>query len=395
MLLLVFAPLALALTTGTFTVDDDGPADFPGIVEALASPLVTPGSTLLVAAGSYGNFTLNKPLHILPQAGQGFAAGHVHVTSVERFSLVGAQMKTLHVSDVPGPSLIDRCQVMASDIGSSTLGFYFYSEAEFEDCAGLVVQRSAFRGTDGCYSDGPSIATEAIGVTRSTMTFVDCWIRGGNATGMGCDGHYPVSGSGVILRDSSDVLFAGCQVGGGEGAPGENMPALDVRDSCAIVRGTKRDSLHAALPALAVAMDAGSKVSVSGVVVLPERLPVRVVRPRPAEPFLRAVGGEGPGLQLRLDLFGPAGSLGVVAGSFGMQPRALAGVSETLWLDPSTLFLSTPMLLAGQNAAASLFMPMPAGPDVIGLGLVLQAWVDPALGAGPWLTNPVALVLGG
>jgi hypothetical protein len=391
----ILVPLVLALAPGVFTVDDDGPADFPGIIEAVASLRVAPGSTLLVAPGDYGHVLLNKPLHVLPLAGQSFSAVSFDVVDVEFFSLVGAKLAYLTAKGVPGPSLVDRCTVIASDIGSSTLGFYFYSQASFEDCAALVVERSAFRGTDGCYSDGPSVSTEAIEVVSSTISFVDCWIRGGNATGIGCTGHYPVSGCGVRIRKGSDVLFAGCQVGGGEGAPNENAAALDVQTSRVVVRGTRDDSLHAAAPAPPLVMDGASNVLVSGVTVLPDTLPRGARRPRPAEPFLALAGGELPGAQLRLDLYGPAGALAVVGGSLGMGVRQLAGLSDALWLDPATLFLSAPVVLSGADRATSLFGHALLGPSVVGFHVVLQAWVDPLAGAGPWLTNPVVLVFGG
>ncbi len=50
----MLGPALLLLAFQTVTVDDDGPADFPGIVEALQA--LGEGAVLLVEPGTYAPF---------------------------------------------------------------------------------------------------------------------------------------------------------------------------------------------------------------------------------------------------------------------------------------------------------------------------------------------------
>src|SRR5215475_8711759 len=102
--------LAAAARAGTFTVDDDGPADFPSITAAIAA--VAPGDVLLVMPGTYDAFVLDKPLTILgPGAGpRPVVLGQSSVTA-SSVTLAGLRLQALVLSGVTGHASVDDCLI--------------------------------------------------------------------------------------------------------------------------------------------------------------------------------------------------------------------------------------------------------------------------------------------
>ena len=103
---LLFSALQVLLAASvgaqqTWTVDDDGPADFNEIAQAIASPTVADGDILLVATGSYARFQLDKALDVLALPGQGFWANSIVIDGAQSFSLVGAGTRLLEACASP------------------------------------------------------------------------------------------------------------------------------------------------------------------------------------------------------------------------------------------------------------------------------------------------------
>src|SRR5262252_218274 len=113
------AGLALSLVAtaraSTWTVDDDGPADFPTISAAISA--VAPGDVLFVMPGTYGAFTLYKPLTILgPGAGpRPLVLGRSTVTA-SSVTLAGLTLQGLTLSGVTGFASVDDCVIGHSSL---------------------------------------------------------------------------------------------------------------------------------------------------------------------------------------------------------------------------------------------------------------------------------------
>ena len=390
-------PLAAPRSAQVFYIDGSGPADFPGIVEAIASPLVSSGDTLLVAGGSYASFVLDKPLHILPVAGQGFSVPSVSVSNVPFFSLVGAGIKnSLTVTDVRGRGLIDRCSV--SHVEITVDYFYHVGETQVTNCDELLIQRSNFRGTDACYTYGSSEASHAMDIWGSTVVLSNCTLRGGDEAGLDCPTHYPTSGSGLDVKAGSNVLIVDSTLIAGYastiGGIGK-LAAVNVTHSDVVIRGNTNSYLQASLPLHAIEIDATSTATVSGVTLNPPGLPAVVLSPLIPEPFLRASGGVSPGGTLVVDLFGPLGAPAAVAIATNPALLQIPMFSNLLWLKPAGIVSLQPLVTAGQERPSGLSIAIPADPAFIGFTVTIQALVGASGSSGPWLTNPFGVLLGG
>jgi hypothetical protein len=378
-----------------FSVDDNGPADFVGIDVAIASPLVAAGDTLLVADGTYPGFTLTKALHIQPVPGQSYTvSGPVLISGVPYFSLVGAQLWTLVVQDVPGRGVIDRCSVSHGKWGAG-LCYYQDGHTQFERCDELLVQRSDFRGFDADYDTGPACPDSGATIIDCVITMTDCDLRGGDPQGaFECNPHYPCSGQGLTISQSSRVFLAGTTVEAGDSG-GTPEPAISIQGSTLVIRGNSTDLLSSSNATIApIQLDAASTVFTSGVVLAPPLLPPTVSVPSPAEPFMLVTDGQQPGSDLHVHLFGPAGVPAMVGASIVPGRYAQAIVSEDLWFGPAGLFALWPLTTAGQELESGFQVGLPWDPVLIGLPVIFQSWVDPSGGGGPWLTNAFQVVLG-
>ena len=372
-----------------FTVDDDGPADFQEISEALASSLVGDGDVLLVSSGSYGGFVVSKSVSILSQKGTGWSAGSITIDGPTFFTLRGASATHITVQDVRGRGVLDDCFVQGLAVSSDYA--YLYGRTKIRNCDQLLFQRSYFRGSDGCYTYG-SDAGPAVEVEGSNVVFSDCVLRGGNANGFICPAHYPWSGPGLVVSDHSDVLLSGTTVSAGVPLYASAAePAISLYNSEAIVRGNPEDNLSTYPAAETIALYGTSRAIVSGVTLVPPHLPGGVLVPTLAEPFLE-VTGEGT---LDIVLFGPMGASALVGLSAAVKLVPVPSVLGQLWLDPAGIFFAKSGSLLGQRRGTGFPLVLPSDPGLTGVSFVIQAWVDPISGAGPWLTNPVQVGLGG
>ena len=387
------ALLLAALAGGVFTVDDDGPADFPDLAAADASPLVQDGDTLLVARGSYPGATLTKGLHVLAASEGGFRMGDLVVERVPAVSLVGAELTGLTLRDIPGTALVDRCEVFALTFVG--FGVYRSSHTTAEGCDDLVLQRSRFVGADACYSGGPDLAEPAVVLSDTTAVLVDCELRGGEDEGPdGCDPHYPTAGEALRLEPGCVVVVTGSTLRAGKHWSTPQPPAIDVQASQLVVRGTYRDLLACHGTAPTIVLDASSSALVSGTALAPAGLPPGVTPAPVAEPVLSVEGAARLGAPQRAVLYGPRGALAVLALAPALatpRPTPLGGAGPwaPAWLDPAATLGGLVVPLRGQRLAAVVTWTLPTDPALTGGALATQAWVTPQAGAGPWVTNPV------
>jgi hypothetical protein len=190
----------------------------------------------------------------------------------------------------------------------------------------------------------------------------------------GCGG----PGGHAILATSSDLFVRGASfnvIEGGVSPFGDSSDGYSIRaeDSLVVVSSVS-------LP---------SDILATGSSVL--------LTPDPAEPFLVVAGDDSIG-QRRILVFGPEGEPVVVALSLHPQLLTLPGLVEgDLWFDPSQILATLPLVSEGQDHPASLIIPIPYAPGLVGLAAITQALcpnfpgtLDPTV---PLLTNAGQMVL--
>lgn len=191
--------LATSAIAGTFTVDDDGGADFTEIRDAIAA--ASNGDLILVAPGSYQDFTLGKGLVIM-----GTAPG-VQVSSGSRVSSLAGNRRAvmadmsftdLQVVNCNGAVVLDNLTV-AGAAPSDYVNVSGSNDVRFHE---LVV--SATSGSRA-----------GIFVSGSRSELVDCDVEGDAGSGDGANGS-----PGISLGNFSFAHVAGSSVRGGNGADG-------------------------------------------------------------------------------------------------------------------------------------------------------------------------------
>lgn len=102
---------ASSLHAGTWTVDDDGPADFSSIQAAIDA--LPAGETILVSPGVYAAFSLDKGMTIFGLAGlpRPRVQGRSVVDGAASFTIAGLRMDGLEATGVAGRGRIDDCEV--------------------------------------------------------------------------------------------------------------------------------------------------------------------------------------------------------------------------------------------------------------------------------------------
>ncbi len=175
----LWAVLASTAHGAQWTVDDDGPADFPSVRAAVNAPYVLSGDTILVRPGRYvGLVTLStKDLAIVAEAGPFFTIldaerqgsvvsleGRSAATRIEGFTLTGGQ------SDVGGgvwifggAPVITRNVIVGNEAIGGYLGYGYGGGIEVYSAAptithNVIRENSALDGGGGIdvYYAGPS-----------------------------------------------------------------------------------------------------------------------------------------------------------------------------------------------------------------------------------------------
>lgn len=206
----------------TYVVDDSGGpgVSFTSIQSAITA--AAPGDVLVVRAGSYGAFTLDKELTIVGVTG-------VLVTQVSRVLNVSApdgvrlaelQMAGLEISGCSGPVLCDQVNVIGATLPSTPA----VPALRVTNSSDVRFQRSTIRGRSATTAGDPGWRGAL--VESSRVEFGVCTLRGGsgsdhNMTFSALDGG---DGANALeCRFGSRVHLANTKVFGGNGGAACNF----------------------------------------------------------------------------------------------------------------------------------------------------------------------------
>lgn len=367
--------LSLPSAQTSWTVDDNGPADFNSIQAAVTSPLVAGGDVLLVEPGNYGAVSLTKEIHILGNpSGPRPSVTDIDAQNVKSFTLYWLDTAEIDAANVPARSRIDRCDVGIRGIS-------------IDNCPEVVVTRTTSFPTavEGFFSDGVP-AVDVSGTSR--VQLVDCVLRGAD----GQDDFFEAGFGGAAVRifDGSDVWVAGSDLTGGTGGTTQVFSGFDGigGDGLFISGGSSANVRGSSFHLVAGGEGGGdssdgrainvqdfggpaSSATYSGVTVsgITEGLLIN-----PPEPYLYVRGEDAPGETRRLFLYGEAGNTAIVATSFGAQFLELPiFVGAPLWLNPSALVEQIPVTLLGQDDPVNVTWTLPNNPAFTGVAYIIQA----------------------
>lgn len=356
--------LAVPATAQTFSVGPGG--DFPGVATALASPLVVEGATLVVAPGSYADFTVDKAVRIL---GTDAFAQAVAVVGVPSFVLSGFETNQLAISNVGQKGLVTGCVVRGIGLELAP----YDADLEIRDSHGIVVERTTVTGVSACYPGGPDSASNAVAVVASEATFVDCALVGGDDTDefFECETHYPTAGAGLVVAKGSVVdVVATAVVGHPTWTPEYSAPGLWALDGSVVdVRGRSSDVVRGGTEYAAL-VDSTSLVVFSGVTLDPPTAPPFTVTE--GRGFLRVDGPFTPGGALTVARHAAPGTLAWTSFCAIPGPAPAPFLGGELWLDAAALGSLLPSAGSGLDSPATLALTVPPNPGLIGATLAAQ-----------------------
>ncbi|TAJ19349.1 MAG: hypothetical protein EPO68_06465 [Planctomycetota bacterium] len=386
----------------TWTVDDNGPADFASIQSAIDA--VAPGDVLLIQPGDYAPFTLAKELALLgPAAGpKPHVAGRSAILGAPTFTLAGLHLDALSVGGVPGRASIDACLFDRRVSGDATLAL--------ADCDELVLSRSTVQPLD-CFvfhalEPGVRIANSRFAIVESTLVGAPGCIGGIYEWG---DGGHALVVSGGTGTLSATAIYGG-DAGGECGAfgcagccSGAQGTGLSLGSGARIVaRGAGQwiqggHSFNSGGLGIR-ATDAGTKISVSGYSIDPVSITggaeIAYAGGATPEPLLALPGLDVAGATRSLELYGTGGVTGLVYAALGTGYAVLPGLDGSIWLDAGALEFVVALTPPANLVADALDVAVPPLAGLAGLRFTAQA-VCPTQStpAGMLLTNPVELIL--
>ncbi|MCA8979754.1 MAG: hypothetical protein KDC14_06990 [Planctomycetes bacterium] len=386
--------LALVAPAAQWTVDTAVPADFDEIADAIASPLVADGDTLLVQPGDYASFTLTRDLRLIAPAGTEFTAPSVVVSGAHEVTIAGLSTPQLTLSNVTGRLTLDECVVGWWTLEPDTGVLVWQGECRVEFCNEVVIRDSRFHGSEGCY---PELTTTRSGISAlgSSLALVDCLLVGGLDDV--CSGH-PTEGSRPALDlDTCFATLSGCSLYGAADIMLGAAPAVLALDSDVRIRGSSAHVVRGGAQLSggnAPAVDGSNSVAtISGVTYDALPLPAWVTVPPVAEPYVRLAGSPAPGATIQVEVFGAAGeSLQVIHGDVP-RPFFLFDDLDPLWFRRVSILGKTPLVGAGQEVAVGFALPLPPGAANTGDVTVFQVWSPQLIATGSaFLSSPVVLV---
>jgi len=378
---------ALLAPAQTWTVDDDGPADFAQITAAIAA--VPAGSTLLVEPGTYDGFDLTKRMTILGRAG----GPRPHVTglsavSASSFTLAGLDFDAMHAAQVGGRGRVDDCSFgLAADPGTR------YA-LTLSDCAEIVLSRVVVEGSKAYSQTDPSFGGSALQIATSNATLVDCGLSGAKGYDPSESGESGGAGGlALSVTAASRVTVVAPHITGGpEGwgtgffgcQDGQSGAGLEVNGSTVVLRGDPSQHFVQAGwvdgfctnyegPDIWVVNGA---VVVSGVDFDPDNVLVSngtLVETSELEPYLTIGGTDEPGGHRDITLNGPAGAACLVAVSAVPAHVAVGGFDDALWVALSGPYLLVPLVTQGPGQPLVLTWPVPRPTGaLVGLSIEMQ-----------------------
>jgi hypothetical protein len=222
----MLATLLFVLAPGVWTIDDNGPADFADLPEAVAA--VSDGDILRLMPGNYTGTTIDKNLTLI-----GIEGGFFEYVAINQPGLVvdgslgGPSTLTLKDMNVFGlvlTGLSDRVRIERANLFNVLV----------EDCPDVV-----FVGTGVAQS---GFAPTALTVHNSSLHLIGSGVIGS---------HDPNTYNGnpaLVLMDASEVHLSGSTIQGGNGVThfifnGIGGPAITVvaGTSNLVVRGSSTD----------------------------------------------------------------------------------------------------------------------------------------------------------
>ncbi|MFG0316274.1 MAG: hypothetical protein ACF8XB_03295 [Planctomycetota bacterium JB042] len=357
----VLLVLSLAAPS-TWTVDDDGPADFSSIRTALFN--VAPGDTLLVEPGTYGPFVATQRVTILGRFGppRPKILDKSYVIGAPAVTIVGLEFESLTVKDVVGRALVDDCEIEDGDL-------------VIDSCERFLLSRIEVRTPAAAGGIGADVVS-------SHGFMVLCDVEGGDGPGgsifgtRGGDG-----GSALRVRGGSEVTIVASRLIGGKAGvgfvDGRAGDGLLVEGGTAVVRGAPHDVLDdgaydtccGGTPGFSIQAESAATVVWSGV-SLPAGIggTGAVTQAPAAEPYVYVTGDDLPGGHRSLRVLGTPGVPAIVLFATEAKVVDVPRYDGQLWLDPSAL---DSIWVATTPGSASI--PLPTAPGLEGKSLVVQA----------------------
>lgn len=218
-----------------WTVDDSGGADFTTIAAAVAQ--ASPGDLVLVRAGNYAGFALDKGLSIVADSGaQVRVVGQVTLSGVNEGPLAllrglklegaGSDRRALLVKNGSGHVWAEDLVVRAASTPGNALPG---ADAVVVDNAGFATFVHATLEGGATLVNGSVLSNGGRGasVRNSQVQFFASTVRGG----YGLDGHLWAGGGALtgwsgLECDSSTVLVSAGAVIGGQGGHGGGAPCV-------------------------------------------------------------------------------------------------------------------------------------------------------------------------
>jgi len=378
---------------GTYTVDDDGPADFASV--ALAALAVDAGSELRVATGVYDRVVQTR--EGILRATPGF---------FETVEIVGLTV-TAPATTVIGPLVLDGLELHGATARTTIV------DATITSTSTVAIEQCADVGFSGCTILGatplPNTGTPAaVTVDASTARFESCTIVGAtgapivNTGGIGLDVH---SGSRVWLAATSvrggngspgSQIFAIPGGSGGDGIRAEPGSTVDLRGLAAHeVRGGAKGvvDLGGSSDGIGIRSLGGATVRVAQDMGLDPT--AGVVAVTPARPWIEAEAAVPLGSFLDVRCYVPAGEVAVLV--LAATPLALDDalvVDAPLFLDPLSFVTYQVFLGTGTAQPVQRSFFAPGTPTLQNATVEVQAFQYDAGAAAFRGTNGARVTLG-
>ena len=397
--LLVVSLATSALTAqSTHTVDAGGGGDFTEISAAVAA--ANAGDLLIVNAGNYNGFVLDKQLTIVgSHPDKPTVWGLTDIVSPAGATLAGLSLTRVNVLGCADTLLFDEVVVTG---GGST------------DCLTFKIDDSLDVRLDGCviYGKDGDFACESVGIhiERSHVVITDSLVEGGDGWGDTFDGYD--GRPGLDVAAGAHVDLAATSVHGGTGGTpdviisgmgGDGAPAIAIEASATVIlRGTNEHLIYGG-PGGGGGFPGWSPPSVTGTGTLlwggcvffpaPSHT-LDITLADPSWPFTRLTGESTPGGLLRVHAYGPPGVSQLLVGSFFADKLDVHPVQGSLYLDPGSTFLMLPFQTISDDVGFNIVLPVPDLPTLLGLPIHLQSFGKDLGNHGKWLaSNPMMAIL--
>ncbi len=351
--------LVLTCAAGqTFTVDDNGPADFQTIQSAIDA--AQDGDIVLIEPGEYEAFHLDKPLSLLGPAMDDSALfptviGGSAVTSVESFAMAGLVFEKLRLVDVPGRAILDDCV-----IDSRRFGNFSATALTATNCDQLQLTRLDVRGSDECCGDNGKSSWPSAYTGGNALKLVGCNAQIVDSTITSGEGYYWTEdfgpGGTAVYAIDSQVVIAACTITAGDagvyyglgcfgGCEDRGGDAIWADNSFVWVRGSGQELEYGdgSPDGLSLYLVDSNGV-LSGVEPGPfqqmiqfELVNSSLLQPSVAEPVLICLGSDQPGSNRMLQAFGPGDAQFLQIASFGTDLFAVPGIEGLAWLAPTAI----------------------------------------------------------